>query len=270
MLIDWFTVGAQMLNFLVLVWLLKRFLYKPILDAIGAREERIAAELADATATKAAAEREREEFQRKGAALDEQRDAILGKAADEARLQREGLLLQAHQAAEAARLKYESSLRSDQMNLSREITRMAQGEVFAIARKALTDLAVADLEERMAEAFTRRVREMDARAKESLVAALKQSSESVIRSTFEIPAAQRATIQEVLSNIFAADIHLRFETSPDTVCGIELMAGDQKLAWSIGEYLTNLEKKVTALVDARDVPATRSVAPTNIPDTVHP
>jgi F-type H+-transporting ATPase subunit b len=44
MLIDWFTVGAQALNFLILVWLLKRFLYKPILDAIDAREKRIAAD----------------------------------------------------------------------------------------------------------------------------------------------------------------------------------------------------------------------------------
>ena len=60
MLIDWFTVGAQVLNFLILVWLLKRFLYKPILDAIDAREERIAAELADADAKKAEAQKERD------------------------------------------------------------------------------------------------------------------------------------------------------------------------------------------------------------------
>ncbi|MFQ3186924.1 MAG: F-type H+-transporting ATPase subunit b, partial [Marinomonas primoryensis] len=48
MLIDWFTVIAQLINFLVLVWLLKRFLYRPILNAIDAREKRIADELADA------------------------------------------------------------------------------------------------------------------------------------------------------------------------------------------------------------------------------
>jgi len=53
MLIDWFTVGAQALNFIILVWLLKRFLYKPILGAVDAREKRIAAELADAAARKA-------------------------------------------------------------------------------------------------------------------------------------------------------------------------------------------------------------------------
>jgi len=38
MLIDWFTVVAQVINFLILVWLMKRFLYKPILNAIAARE----------------------------------------------------------------------------------------------------------------------------------------------------------------------------------------------------------------------------------------
>jgi len=48
MLIDWFTVGAQALNFLILVWLMKHFLYKPILHAIDEREKRVAAELADA------------------------------------------------------------------------------------------------------------------------------------------------------------------------------------------------------------------------------
>ncbi len=52
MLIDWFTVGAQLLNFLILVWLMKRFLYKPVLDAIDAREKLIATELADAAAKK--------------------------------------------------------------------------------------------------------------------------------------------------------------------------------------------------------------------------
>ena len=57
MLIDWFTVGAQAVNFIILVWLLKRYLYKPILNAVDAREKRIAAELADADAKKTEAKR---------------------------------------------------------------------------------------------------------------------------------------------------------------------------------------------------------------------
>ena len=82
MLIDWFTVGAQALNFLILVWLMKRFLYKPILHAIDAREKRIATELADADAKKAEAQKERDEFQHKNEEFDQQRAALLSKATD--------------------------------------------------------------------------------------------------------------------------------------------------------------------------------------------
>jgi F-type H+-transporting ATPase subunit b len=52
-------------TFLILVWLLKRFLYKPILHAIDERERRIAKELADADTKKTEAEKERDEFQKR-------------------------------------------------------------------------------------------------------------------------------------------------------------------------------------------------------------
>ena len=108
MLIDWFTVGAQALNFIILVWLLKRFLYKPILDAIDAREKRIATELADADAKKSEAQTERDEFQHKNEAFDQQRAALLSKATEEAGKERQRLLDEARKAADAATAKRES------------------------------------------------------------------------------------------------------------------------------------------------------------------
>ena len=54
MLINWFTVAAQIVNFLILVALLKRFLYGPIVAAMSAREGRIAAQLTEAQRKKAA------------------------------------------------------------------------------------------------------------------------------------------------------------------------------------------------------------------------
>ena len=77
MLIDWFTIGAQVVNFLILVWLLKRFLYRPILHAIDSREKRIAAELTDAAAKQTEAQKERNEFQHKNEEFDRQRAALL-------------------------------------------------------------------------------------------------------------------------------------------------------------------------------------------------
>jgi F-type H+-transporting ATPase subunit b len=166
MLIDWFTVGAQALNFLILVWLMKRFLYKPILHAIDAREKRIATELADADAKKAEAQKERDEFQHKNEEFDQQRAALLSKATDEAKAERQRLLDEARQAADALSAKRQETLRNEAHNLNQAISRRTQQEVFAIARKALTDLATTSLEERLGEVFTRRLREMDGRRKQ--------------------------------------------------------------------------------------------------------
>jgi F-type H+-transporting ATPase subunit b len=121
--------------------------------------------------------------------------------------------------------------------------------VFAIARKALADLANADLEERMGEVFTRRLRIMDAKAKASLATALHDSaSPALLRSSFELPAADRATIQNALNEAFSAEVRVNFVTAPDAVCGIELTANGQKLAWSIADYLKTLEQKADALL----------------------
>jgi F-type H+-transporting ATPase subunit b len=248
MLIDWFTVGAQVLNFIILVWLLKRFLYQPVLDAIDSREQRIAAELADAAAKQTAADNEREEFRNKSKALDEQRSALLGKAADEAKAERERLLSEARKEADGLRMKQKNAMRNDQMTLARETSRLATEEVFAIARKALADLAAASLEERMGEVFTRRLGEMDGKAKQLLAAALATAAEpAVVRSAFDMPAKGRATIQNALNETFSGEIRIRFETAPGAICGIELTANGQKLAWSIAEYLAALEQKVGSL-----------------------
>ena len=53
-------------------------------------------------------------------------------------------------------------------------------------------------------------------------------------------------------------MRLRFETAPDGVCGIELSANGQKVAWSISDYLATLDQKVGALIAAESKPAPKS------------
>jgi F-type H+-transporting ATPase subunit b len=255
MLIDWFTVGAQALNFLILVWLMKHFLYQPILHAIDAREKKIAADLADADAKRAEAKKDRDEFQHKNEEFDQQRAALLAQATDEAKAERQRLLDDARKAADALSARRQESLRNDAKNLNRAIAHRTQAEVFAIARKALTDLATTSLEERMGEVFTRRLREMDGPAKATMGAALKSASDpAVVRSAFALPAEEHAKIQNAINETFSADIHLRFETAPDLVGGVELTANGQKVAWSIADYLTSLEKGVGELLKQQDKP----------------
>jgi F-type H+-transporting ATPase subunit b len=252
MLIDWFTVAAQVINFLILVWLLKRFLYKPILNAIDAREQRIATQLSDADATKAKAQQERDEFEHKNEAFDRQRAALLSQATNEAQAERQRLLDEARQAAEALRAERQAALKREQQSLNAEIARRTREEVFAIARRALTDLAGASLEVRMSDVFARRLRALNDDAKADLAMALETSSEPVlVRSALELPAEQRAAIQTALNETLSAQIRVRFETAPDVISGIELSANGRKVAWSIADYLASLEKSVGELLTER-------------------
>src|ERR1700722_3616011 len=207
MLIDWFTIVAQGLNFLILVWLMKRFLYKPILHAIDAREKLIATELADADRKKAEAQKERDDFQHKNEAFDQQRVGLMSKATGEAKAEQQRLLDEARRDADALRIKRQEALRNEQRNLSQEIIRWTQKEVIAISRKTLVDLAATSLEERMGAVFVQRLRALTGAAKEQMTAALKASTDGArVRSAFELPAEQHAAIQSALSETFSADI----------------------------------------------------------------
>ena len=258
MLIDWFTIGAQVLNFLILVWLMKRFLYKPILNAIERREQRIATELANADKKKTEAQKEGDEFKHKNEEFDQQRALLLRNATEEAKTERQRLLDKARETAIALSSKRQEALRNDVQNLHQAISRRTQQEVFAIARKALTDLATTSLEERIGEVFTRRLREMDDSMKANIAEILKTASDpAIVRSAFDLPEEQRVAIQNALNETFSFEIQIRFETVPALISGIELITNGEKIAWNIADYLESLEKGVNELLIETDKSSTR-------------
>lgn len=245
MLFDWFTVGAQTLNFLVLVWLMKRFLYKPILDAIDAREKRIALALADAALKQTAAQKERDEFQSKNENFDHQRNDLLRQAQDEAKAEQQRQLDAARQAADTLRTKKQDALTNELQSLHQDIARRSREQVFAVAQKVLTDLAGVTLEQRMGEVFVQRLHALDGTAKVGLAKALATASNTVcVRSAFGLTTAQRAAIQSALNETCARDVQIQFDTTPDLVSGIELTANGWKFAWNIADFLESLEQHV--------------------------
>lgn len=250
MLVDWFTVGAQVINFLVLVWLLKRYLYQPILSAIDQREKAIAAKMADADAKVAQADRERDEFQHKNEEIERHRAGLLAKARDEVSTEQARLLEESRQEVDALTSRRREMLRSEAHHLNQAISRRMRQEVFAIARKALAGLATTSLEERLGEVFTRRLRELDGNSKSELGQALKSArSPALVYSALDLPDDQRVAIQTALNETFSAEVPVRFLTSPDLICGISLVANGQKVSWNVDDYLETLEADVEALIN---------------------
>lgn len=255
MLIDWFTVAAQVLNFLILVWLMKRFLYQPVLDAIDAREQRIARELADAAAKQAEAGEERDAFAQRNLDFDQQRAALLAKATAQIASERARLLAAARAAADALLASRQQKLLGEAENLKQAIQRQTRKEVFAVARMALADLASADLEACASTEFIRRLHLLDDDDKRRFVSALASTPDTArVRSAFALPAAQRDAIQQAVRELLASDRPLHFDTADELMGGIELSVNGQRVAWTIDAYLTALEADVNQLLRAHAPP----------------
>lgn len=243
MQINWFTVIAQILNFLILVWLLKRFLYKPILKAIDEREGKIADQIKDAEAKDAKAKKEQAEFQKKNETFDKEKKGLMDKAVAETNEEKEKLLEAARNEATELRSKLDKSLKEMQENLNREIAQKTQSEVFAIARKTLADLASLSLEEQSSNIFIKRLNDLKKEEKQQFLEAFKSGSDPIlVQSAFDLPKKQQTDIQNAVIEILGAETQFQFKTVPEIISGIELTSNGYKLAWSISEYLNSLQK----------------------------
>lgn len=252
MLIDWFTVGAQLLNFFILVWLMKRFLYQPILTAIDAREKSIADKLAAADAISNQANAAKAEFAQKNQEFAQQRGALMQQATAAADTERQHLLDAARQDAIKLANKHQLALKKQQHALAQSISQQVQQEVFAITTQVLRDLASAELEAQIVAIFIQRLRSMNPSQVQTLKAALGKPTEPIsVRSNYPLTAAAKQLITTELAsllndNALNKSSALQFSTSTQVICGIELDIPGFKVGWSVAEYLTALQSTLAS------------------------
>lgn len=245
MLIDWFTVVAQILNFLILIGLLKHFLYKPILDAVDIREKQIADQVGQAETLKIEAGKSLEEFQHKNQEFQLNSTALMNAATAEADKVRVGLIDEAKKEADRLKESFKNSLKKEQEELSIAIGRHTQQEVFTVAKKMLFDMASISLEDQIIASFIERINGVSIQEKESISLLFQDSKTPVlIRSAFDMSTQQREFIESAMQKTFSVKPTLQFESAPNLISGIECVTNNYKLCWSISDYLTTLETTV--------------------------
>ena len=241
--INWFTLIAQIVNFLILVWLLKRFLYKPVLDAIDKREQKIIDQLNDAEAKKTEAIKEQEDFKQKNLNFEIERKELINKAAFEAKETRMKLLEKARLEAEELKKKLEiSAMEKQKISDKAQILRI-QKEVFALSRKALSDLASASLEAQVTFVFINKLKSLNEEALMQFKNAFKKD-EITLKSAFSLSEEQLKQIEDQVNKLLEKNLSLKVELQADLIGGIELSTKNYKLSWSISGYLKDLEELV--------------------------
>ena len=237
MLIDWFTVAAQIVNFLLLVWLLKRFLYRRILHAIETRERRIAERLAAAEAQEKGAAEQLALYQAKLREFEQQHQDLLAQARLEAEKQRSEMVAQAREHVRELESSWQADLARERAAFLADLRRRAAAQLLALARQTVADLACVDIQRCAVQVFLERLRALDRAACQSL-----GQGELSIRATFDMPEPMRTEVRQALRDRLDPDVTVRFERAAGIGLGIELRGNGCRIGWNSESYLDSLEE----------------------------
>lgn len=246
MLINWFTVFAQILNFLILVALLRWVLYKPILKVMHKRQALIEERWQEAERLQAEAQQALVTYQQQQQDLQHQRAQLLTEAHAAADRERQHQLTQVRQEMNAQRAAWQADLHQEQAAFLRTLRQQVIHQTTAIARQALGDLANADLERQMVGVFCDRLHHLDPAQHQAIAQALTQGDQSIlIRSSFELPPDLRQQLIDTLHAQFAIAQPIDFATTPSLLCGIDLKLAGQEIVWSLDTYLHTLDQRLS-------------------------
>ncbi len=252
MQIDWLTVSAQLLNFLVLVWLLQRFLYRPVLDAMDKREARIASRLAEADRREAQARDEARAWREKTEAFERNSDALLVEAREAAERQRRILVETARTEVEATRERWQREIAREQQDFRDALERELAASALGVARRLLADLAHASLQNEALATLARRLESLPEEDRQAMAAAAPRLR---LASAFELDAHSRDEFAEALARTLGTPVELECVRKPELLLGVELVGSGRKLDWSASAWLEELAGRVRAsLADRSGAP----------------
>ena len=234
------------IDFLLLVYLLKHFLYGQIIKAMDDREAKITARFADAEDMKAKATEAAGLYEKRNQLLNEAKEQMLNEATMAADAKRKELMEKVREEVDQVKARWQVLLVREKDAFFSDLRQRAAKRLFATARKALRDLADADLEERIVDEFIRRVKALNEEKSVQIRNAIRGGGNNVIiQSAFSISEQRRAQIEEVLKKQITNGFTIRYLQQPEIVSGIELRVNGHKIAWSLNEYLEALVESLT-------------------------
>lgn len=259
MLIDPLTTFAQIVNFLILVALLKRFLYGPITRVMQQRERRIAKQLQEAASQQETALQEAERYRQMQQNFEVQKAKLLTQARQDADHHRQALLRQTREEVDRSRDLWTTAVNREKQVFLSTLRQGIGQQVASTVRGVLRDLANTTLEQQIIGTFITHLSHLTGHEQETLEAALSNArgQDLVIQSTFAIADADKARILgalDVQAPATRVDLGMsQFVIVPDLICGIELKIPGYKLAWNLAHYLERLEENLARVLDGTAV-----------------
>lgn len=246
MLIDWFTVAAQVVNFLILLVLLKIFLFDKIKSAMAQREDNIQDRFDKAEKQQQEARKQKDQYSQKMQSLEDEWDKKMENADQEAREKRDQLIQDARQEVDTMKKDWQNALEKEKASFFDRFQKQTAQVIFDTVKKTLSELADTDAQDQAVKQFLSRFEELD---KEKLPDTLEEPPR--VSTGFALSEKQQTSIQKVLSKQRSDMKKVVFDVRPELVFGVALAAGDKKITWHAQDYLGTLEKELNQAIEGR-------------------
>lgn len=247
MSIDWITVLAQIANFLILLWLLKRFLYKPILDGIDAREKEIANRMAATAKAQQEAKKAESHYVKQRAQLMSEQEALLEKALEATKEERADLLAEARTKLQQEQEDWRQHLEHERQAFNKRLQETGSTALLHLTRKALHDLA----DEQIEDAIVRHVGKQLQPMADELVQAAAGSTQAQVTTRETLSASTQGLLQKEVQQ-WLPEVSLSFETNAQQSPGLIMQVGGAQVAWTTDSYMDELAELLKQHASSKD------------------
>lgn len=247
---DLITFLAQIVNLFVLVWLLKRFLYRPILAVIEKRQQEIRDKVQTAEDMRLQSEKERKKWEKEKATYEAEHQKELSQIAQELEEKRKEGLAEIKSSLQRQRLKMQNDLLAEMSALHTDIGHFIATDFLHLAGVALRELSDCCPLDQALNRFLKKITTLDKHALKIINIVIQKQNVIFINSSETLNKKQTQEIVQVLKKNFhlAPKCKIKFNVVPELILGIEMRTGDISLDWNIKAYLDILNANLDATV----------------------
>jgi F-type H+-transporting ATPase subunit b len=244
--IDWFTLIAQIVNFLILVGLLWFFLFRRIIRAMDERERRIARRFEEADEQQAQAEQHAESLQKKQRELEQERESRIQRMRAEIQREKQRMLDEARTEVDRQARQWRESLSQQKKAFVRILREHSAAAALSLTRQAMDELMDSDAYARMADVFMKHIADIDSQQRSSFLDAARSSGNTATLATgFDLAEEDQRRVSRGVQSALGGDVSIQCETGVEKLSGLELRADGRRISWTIDSYFEGLEERIT-------------------------
>lgn len=249
---DPFVFGFQIFNFLILVFILKRFLYKPILGAIKNREVYIKKTVDDANNSRLDFEKSKAKYEERLANLDRDKEHLRSKMYHEIETERKYKIAEVKKEVNVWRDRIRLQIESEKRAFLGEILDALYKEFSVFTDKALRELSGKSSQEHVMNLFFEKVNALSASEAVTINDKLLESGGVVVFSSFHVIDDE---IKVELENLFKRKEikfdRIEYKTEPRLLMGVEMKVGSYYLLWNLETYLNDFRMEVEKILNSK-------------------